>query len=881
VEGFCFNRRDTTCTLNVCYGDIQCDDDDICTTDTCLLYTACYNVPTAGCPVDCRRTADCDDDNECTSETCVAGGICERTDYSAAENVPCDDGNPCTTRDLCDGGACSGTEAPCPPDGNDCTLDTCNPETGRCYDLDPECGLTPCNGDLDCEDNNSCTAEFCNLDGGYCQSVTLAGLCDDGDSCTVNEYCTDGVCGNGLTRPCDDEQPCTLDLCSPVTGCYVENDPTCHLQDCTTGNDCNDQDDCTVDTCVPYLGACYNTPRPGCGPCETAADCDDDEPCTFNVCTPDNVCEFPLDVSCGATPCDTVAECDDGDSCTLDFCDQEQGYCVHPPIPTCGEPCATNGDCHDNDPCTEDICDPATDLCVIVRRPDCQYCSDPQACQDGNYCTTDNCTDGACEYVPNTLVCDDADACTMSDLCVDGACIGETRTCDDEDPCTADRCDERDGCLNEYDISLPECNACFSSGDCDDGDPCTDDICNSLLCAHTELAFCTRKVCNNEAACSDGDPCTLDECDRDTNAACFNYPISPCEVDIPCATDAECADESPCTETSCGENGFCLVVPRPPCGTQCFGVEDCDDQAACTVDRCEPGVGCVYVDNGTCAPCEEDAECGGLDNPCMTPGTCAETGVCTAGTATPTGTDCENLCVMGPACDGEGGCTLGTPVQCPPAQECELVSCDPAEGCVRRPDSTNPRCNCDSHSDCDDADPCTEDICFQGGRCANRPFGGAVCTATACTTAADCSDGDPCTRDVCQPQKDICLHFVSPTCASVACTETGGCMDGDECTTDGCDTVCAWVPNEMIRDCVPNKPCTADADCVTGYDDCVAQPGAGEICTFVPNPCARGFCTDTGCVFALSAGCSPIEDCTTSADCTNGRCPLGGGRCYP
>jgi hypothetical protein len=876
--GYCYYRRDTTCTLNVCYGDIQCDDDDICTTDTCLMYTACYNVPVAGCPVDCRRTADCDDDNECTDERCVDGGICERFDNSN----PCDDGNICTLADHCEGGECvGGSTLTCPADGDDCTLDSCQPAGGCTYPLDPACGLLPCLADQDCEDGNSCTAEFCNLAGGYCQVTVRTGLCDDGDACTVNEFCTGGVCGGGLPRPCDDQQPCTLDLCNSVTGCYFQNDPTCRNQDCQTGDDCDDGDTCTIDTCVPFLRACYNTPRAGCGPCTTDAQCNDNDPCTFDVCGAGRRCEHPIDVTCGATPCDSNDDCDDEDDCTLDFCDRQQGYCVNPIIPTCGEPCDSNDDCHDGDACTEDICDSSTDVCVIVRRPDCQYCGGPQDCQDGNFCTDDTCPDGACRFVPNSRVCDDADACTMGDVCTDGECVGRVRTCDDSNPCTADICHPLYGCLNEYDITLPGCNACFSSADCDDGDPCTEDVCGSLICVHSELPYCTRQVCVDESDCNDGDACTIDACDRLSNGACFNYPVSPCEVDIPCATDEDCADTSPCTETSCGASGFCLVVPHLPCGKQCFGAEDCDDGAACTVDRCEPDVGCVYVDNGTCLACEDDGDCAGSGNACVLPGGCAETGVCGGGQLAPPGTDCDNRCLLGAACDGQGGCTLGTTVSCPPPEACELASCDPAVGCVYRPDSTNPRCNCDSHSDCNDGDPCTEDICFDGGRCKNVALRGAACTSAACTTGGDCSDGNVCTFDVCQPQRDICLHFQNDDCTNTACAAPSDCADGNECTVDVCDTTCSWEPNTMLRDCVPFEPCTADADCVTGYHECSTPPGSTqEVCTFHPDLCSAGLCTDIGCVFAARQGCSSDQQCDTSLDCPSGACPLGGGRCY-
>src|SRR6185436_915585 len=80
----------------------------------------------------------CDDNDPCTSDSCVAPTGCVHTYNPGA---PCDDHNACTTNDFCSGvnlGDCFGDDCPSPvgcvggppancDDLNPCTLDTCTP----------------------------------------------------------------------------------------------------------------------------------------------------------------------------------------------------------------------------------------------------------------------------------------------------------------------------------------------------------------------------------------------------------------------------------------------------------------------------------------------------------------------------------------------------------------------------------------------------------------------------------------------------------------------------------------------------------------------------------------------------------------------------------
>jgi hypothetical protein len=53
--------------------------------------------------------------------------------------------------------------------------------------------------------------------------------------------------------------------------------------------------------------------------------------------------------------------------------------------------------------------------------------------------------------------CDDGNACTTDDSCVDNACVGATAVeCDDDDECTSDGCDSVTGCVHVL-LDTPEC----------------------------------------------------------------------------------------------------------------------------------------------------------------------------------------------------------------------------------------------------------------------------------------------------------------------------------------------------------------------------------------------------------------------------------------
>jgi hypothetical protein len=340
-----------TCVEGACLGEgsLACDDGNPCTKDSCLLQGGCdYEVIAGPCSDgNSCTTADtcingwcvggaevaCDDANPCTTETCVDGDC-----VFEAAGGPCDDGNACTVVDGCKAGQCAGLSMLACDDGNACTIDSCDPGEGcvntptdkPCSDGDSctladSCAEGSCVGgaQLQCVDGNPCTDDGCESQTG-CAFTPNNVPCEDDNACTLEDACGDGVCKGQQVLECNDDNPCTDDGCDPLEGCTVSNNSAgcddgnaCTANDsCAEGScvgkdalDCNDGNVCTDDTCNAEQG-CVHPPN--------TAGCDDD-----NVCTTGDQCSQGSCVPQGLLPCD------DGNGCTEDSCDPGQGGCVH------------------------------------------------------------------------------------------------------------------------------------------------------------------------------------------------------------------------------------------------------------------------------------------------------------------------------------------------------------------------------------------------------------------------------------------------------------------------------------------------------------------------------------------------------------------------
>jgi len=204
---------------------VDCDDDDVCTVDSCVPGTgACAHTPAAD-------GTDCDDGDACTTlDRCASGqcaglvlgnccgnGLCEdgeRCGCSDCDGVSCDDGLACTDGDQCADGQCVGA-----PISGCCGNGVC--EAGEACGCAADCAGEPCEGD-------ACVGgQTCQSDGTCGGGSPLAECCGDGD-CTAGEVC--GCPADCAGESCDDGDPDTLgDVC--------QADGSCLGSGCPAGNE--------------------------------------------------------------------------------------------------------------------------------------------------------------------------------------------------------------------------------------------------------------------------------------------------------------------------------------------------------------------------------------------------------------------------------------------------------------------------------------------------------------------------------------------------------------------------------------------------------------------------------------------------------------------
>jgi len=294
----------------------------------------------AGTPVCAGPTPD----NPCVGQVCAAGAC-----VPGAVGGACEDGDPCTVGDTCAdgvcrpgvpkdcsadlcapggtcvGGVCVGGTPPSCDDGNPCTADSCDPAVG-CVHVASNAG---------CDDRNPCTSDLCDPIAG-CLHVAVSGVaCDDGDACTTDDRCTNGVCGgHAITCP-PDRFACTVDHCVAGSCRHDPDDTQCGSAECTIGV-------CRPNDPAADRRGCIVTPVAEGDVCT-----DDGVACTDDVCTDGGCLHVPVDDRCEAAD-----ECRPA-VCAPERPDRDAGGCVPAPVTDlAGTACAEDGD-----PCTDDVCD--------------------------------------------------------------------------------------------------------------------------------------------------------------------------------------------------------------------------------------------------------------------------------------------------------------------------------------------------------------------------------------------------------------------------------------------------------------------------------------------------------------------------------------------
>ncbi|CAA9551503.1 MAG: conserved hypothetical protein with Kelch motif [uncultured Thermomicrobiales bacterium] len=483
----------------------NCNRDDKCASGVCDLATKHCACPPGqvACSHGCVDSASFQTDpancggcgRVCLSGVCT-GGVCG-AGPSAVLGASCSGGGECASGSCVDGVCCA--EATCSGLDTACQVGVCQPGTGACS-VQPRANGTACDDGNACTQTDTCqdgactggnpvvcaAADQCHQ-AGVCQpgsgTCTYADrpegtVCDDGNPCTVGETCQAGVCRGGAPVSCPAPTICQVSVtCDPGLGtCVALNRPN--------GTICGAETACSHDICV--AGVCrVNEPKPAGAACNDA-----------NACTQADACD-------GAGSClgGAPVTCPPPDAChAAGTCDTGTGQCG--PNAILADRCFIGGACYasgDPDPATPcRVCDP--NLSQTAFAPG----NEGGTCDDGNACTqTDTCQNGVC-VGGNPVVCAASDACHSA-----GTCDPDTGVCSNPNAANGTACDDNDAAT---------CNDTCQAGVCT-GAPCptvcTDgrDVCGAVCCPVGQT--CVAGVCRT--------PCGATTCDPGTQFCCVDF----------------------------------------------------------------------------------------------------------------------------------------------------------------------------------------------------------------------------------------------------------------------------------------------------------------------------------------------------------------------
>jgi len=523
-------------------------------------------------------TADAGGDASADATVPGDGGLADGGPCAGAEDgTACDDGDKCTLRDTCQGGRCLGENPVVCSAADAChKAGICRPDTGACDSPNEDDGKA-------CDDGDKCThddvcksgvcggaavvclaSDQCHQEGtcdpatGACASPAKAegASCDDANKCTHDDVCKSGVCG-GVAVVCPAGDQChTTGVCDAATG-------SCSNPAKADGVSCDDQDTCTrTDAC--QAGACKGGNLPGCmssptckakGECVEVSDCTGQADGTLcddgNACTQRDICMGGACLGGSPVVCKAADACHDAGACN-----SQTGACTNP-VKANGTTCEDGNACTGGDACQNGSCVAGA----------AKTCAATDTCHAAGTC---NPATGTCSnpIKANGAGCSDGNACTQTDVCMQGVCMGSNA------------------------------KVCAASDQCHDAGTCTP---ATGVC--TNPATRNGKVCDDKNACTSNESCQNGVCGGGTSLTC---PAVACQVAGACApATGQCSYTAAPNGTSCTDTDFCTT--NESCvGGKCTagGAVSCNDRLPCQSGQCSSAQrACVYtnVDGMSCS----------------------------------------------------------------------------------------------------------------------------------------------------------------------------------------------------------------------------------------------------------------------------------------
>jgi|GEM_PF-807105 len=624
----CDTLGDAACEKNLCQPltgkckMTQLTNGTICQDgDACTVNDKCSNGKCSpGIPADCSTVA-----NACNTAVCRAS-VDTKTGYECVP-IPrpatplCDaDGSGCTANDYCKEGKCiAGKKVDCSGTAGECEIAACKSTGEKTF----QCAKTPAKDGASCDDKQFCTAgdtcksgkctggvkapDCSKFDGacssgicdpkenggfGACQPKIKPGSdkkpCDaDGNGCTVNDICANGVCVAGAPPNCAKlNGACTVGACKSTGALQFEcvAAPTREAKPCEA-----DKNGCTIgDRCVK--GKCT---------AGTPADCKakGDGKCLVGTCKSLSNAQY----TCIGSPAKTGSPCDsDGNGCTRNDACNDKGACQPGPTVNCNKDSGTCaiGTCvsvgtdkfeckgaakPDNTPCDadgngcteKDKCQGGK--CVAGKAPDCSAHT-KGACVLGG-CTNKGSDKYLCEPYPrkNGQTCNaDNDGCTKNDACEGGTCTkGAIETCKSvAGPCVNEKCQSKGS--NDFKCLVAAKESYKTL------DPPT---------ACTPTTGKAQDTCLKGYLC--GQTGTVEVVDPKDKTKKIKIKKGLCQPSV----QVTCDDGSQCTQSDVCHGGSCTGQSS----------KDCDDRDPCTLDACVAKDGtCSHKKIAGCVKCIDD-----------------------------------------------------------------------------------------------------------------------------------------------------------------------------------------------------------------------------------------------------------------------------------